>query len=111
MTRVAAEAPVRARRSGGRSSQGTMRAPLQRKSAASGPEAPAAAIVRGASRVEFVRALQRTVGHAATVALLARKPAGAPPQAPMPSAAAESRNDDEIKGIQRQPRRLGCTTC
>ena len=55
-----------------------MRAPLQRKSAASGPEAPAAAIVRGASRVEFVRALQRTIGNAATVALLARKRAGAP---------------------------------
>jgi hypothetical protein len=34
--------------------------------------------VRGASRVEFVRALQRTIGNAATVALLARKPAGAP---------------------------------
>ena len=55
-----------------------MCAPLQRTSAASGPEAPAAAMVRGASRVELVRALQWTIGNAATVALLARKPAGAP---------------------------------
>ena len=87
-----------------------MCAPLQRTSAASGPEAPAAAMVRGASRVELVRARQWTIGNAATVALLARKPAGAP-QAPTPSAAAEPWTEHEIKGIQRQPRRLGCTTC
>ena len=73
-----------------------------------GPEAPAAAMVRGASRVELVRARQWTIGNAATVALLARKPAGAPAGA---NAERRRGTEHEIEGIQRQPRRLGCTTC
>jgi hypothetical protein len=61
-------------------------------------------VARSGSLVESVLALQRTIGNAATVALLARQPAAAP-QAPAPSVAVPW-TVDETKAIQRQLRRL-----
>jgi hypothetical protein len=78
-----------------------MRARSQPESESPEPEALVAP--RGASRVDAVLSLQRTIGNAATVRLLARQLATAPPVA---AEAFTSWTEDEIKSVQRELRRL-----
>jgi hypothetical protein len=82
-----------------------MRAPPQSQTESPAPEAPAAQVLRGASRIDSVLALQRTIGNAATGRLLARQPVVDAPPAPA-SSAVDSWSENEIKAVQRQLRRL-----
>src|SRR5215470_16178511 len=79
-----------------------MRAPPQPQTESPTAEAPAAQLLKGASRIESLLALQRTIGNAATGRLLARQPATDAP----PSSAVDSWTENEIKAVQRQLRRL-----